>query len=114
MVGSPLTLWLGLRDSPPQHIENWRTGADGARRTATALEPLARAGWTVAHDIAGEFGNRDHVVVGPGGVSLLNSKQLSGVARVRGDVVRLERPENPRATCELTQLASACAERRQA
>lgn len=55
-------------DSPPEFIENWRRGAEGERRTAKALRPLVKHGWTVIHDLPGEYGNRDHVVVGPPGV----------------------------------------------
>lgn len=106
-AGGLVALWAWLRDSPPAHIEQWRTGRDAERRTAKALRPLVRAGWAVAHDVGSEYGNRDHVLVGPGGVFLVDTKELSGVASVHGDAVRVERPDNPRGTYELRRLAGS-------
>src|SRR3954452_2509281 len=70
IVGTLIWIW----DAPPVRIENWRRGAAGERRTARALRALELAGWHVRHDVIAERGNRDHVVVGPGGVYLLDTK----------------------------------------
>ena len=58
----------------------WRRGARGERRTARALRKLARAGWTVLHDVAvpGSRANGDHLLIGPPGVFLIDSKAWHG------------------------------------
>ena len=50
-------------------------GAFGEQWTAEELEKLGSA-WRVYHDIPDGFGNWDHVVVGPGGVFAIDSKNL--------------------------------------
>jgi hypothetical protein len=58
----------------------WRRGAAGERRTARLLAPLERQGWAVLHDLAipGSQANIDHLVIGPGGVVVIDSKQYRG------------------------------------
>jgi hypothetical protein len=58
----------------------WRRGAAGERRTARLLGPLERHGWAVLHDLAipGTQANLDHLVIGPGGVLVVDSKQYRG------------------------------------
>jgi Nuclease-related domain len=58
----------------------WRRGAAGERRTARLLAPLERHGWAVLHDLAipGSHANLDHLVIGPGGVVVIDSKQYRG------------------------------------
>lgn len=82
--------------SPPGWIENWQTGARGEQRTGKLLKRLERTGWVVLHDLPGRFGNIDHVVVGPGGVFLLDSKVWSGDVVTDGDraVVRHHEDSN--------------------
>jgi hypothetical protein len=76
-----MAAWL----SPPGWIENWQSGAFGEEATAKALRPLEREGWVVLHDLPAERGNVDHIVIGPPGVFLLDSKRLSGTVRIDGD-----------------------------
>lgn len=103
--GALVTIYLALIDDPPAHIERWRKGAEGERRTAKALRRLRREGWRVIHDLADGKANRDHVVVGPGGVFLLDTKWPTGKVTVAGDTVRVER-DDPTAAYELPRLAS--------
>jgi hypothetical protein len=58
----------------------WRRGAKGERRTARLLAPLERHGWAVLHDLAipGSKANIDHLVIGPGGVAVIDSKRYRG------------------------------------
>jgi hypothetical protein len=58
----------------------WRRGAAGERRTARLLAPLERCGWAVLHDLAipGTQANIDHLVIGPGGVVVIDTKQYRG------------------------------------
>jgi hypothetical protein len=70
----------GLRFQPSLDAVAWRRGAAGERRTARLLGPLERHGWAVLHDLAvpGSRANLDHLVIGPGGVFAIDSKQYRG------------------------------------
>jgi Nuclease-related domain len=70
----------GLRFKPSPDAVAWRRGAAGERRTARLLGPLERYGWAVLHDlaVAGSRANLDHLVIGPGGVFVIDSKQYRG------------------------------------
>jgi nuclease-like protein len=70
----------GLRFQPSPDAVAWRRGAAGERRTARLLGPLERHGWAVLHDLAvpGSQANLDHLVIGPGGVFAIDSKQYRG------------------------------------
>jgi hypothetical protein len=69
---------LWFRPSPESPA--WRRGAAGERRTARLLAPLERQGWAVLHDlaIAGSAANIDHLMIGPGGVVVIDTKQYRG------------------------------------
>jgi len=58
----------------------WRRGAVGERRTARLLAPLERRGWAVLHDLAipGSQANIDHLVIGPGGGVVIDTKLYRG------------------------------------
>jgi Nuclease-related domain len=68
---------LGLRFRSSREAVAWRRGAAGERRTARLLAPLERSGWVVLHDLAvpGSQTNIDHLVIGPGGVFVIDSKR---------------------------------------
>jgi hypothetical protein len=70
----------GLRFRPSPDAVAWRRGAAGERRTARLLGPLERHGWAVLHDLAvpRSQANIDHLVIGPGGVFVIDSKQYRG------------------------------------
>jgi hypothetical protein len=67
----------GLRFKPSPEAVAWRRGAVGERRTARLLAALERHGWAVLHDLAvpGSRTNIDHLMIGPGGVFVIDSKQ---------------------------------------
>ena len=69
-----------LRFRPNLEAVAWRRGAAGERRTARLLGPLERQGWAVLHDLVvpGSAANVDHLVIGPGGVFVIDSKQYRG------------------------------------
>jgi hypothetical protein len=73
-----------LRFRPSAEIRAWRHGAAGERRTARMLAPLERYGWSVLHDLAipGSQANIDHLVIGPGGVAVIDTKQYRGRLRL--------------------------------
>lgn len=68
----------------------WERGAAGEEATARALALLPPE-WTVLHDVrwpGRRRANIDHVVIGPGGVFVIDSKHWSGTVSVSGDVLR--------------------------
>jgi hypothetical protein len=68
----------------------WERGAEGEATTAAALVELERHGWTTFHDVrwpGRPRANIDHVVVGPSGVFVIDSKNWSGNIRLVGDVL---------------------------
>jgi Nuclease-related domain len=69
-----------LRFHPSADTRAWRRGAVGERRTARLLAPLERHGWAVLHDLAipGSAANIDHLVIGPGGVLVIDTKRYRG------------------------------------
>jgi len=69
-----------LRFRVSQDARNWARGARGERRTARQLARLTRHGWVVLHDLAipGSGANADHLLIGPGGTFLLDSKNWRG------------------------------------
>jgi Nuclease-related domain len=73
-----------LRFRPSADILAWRRGAAGERRTARLLASLERRGWAVLHDLAipGTQANIDHLVIGPGGVIVVDSKRYRGRLRL--------------------------------
>ena len=81
-VAAGLGWWLRCR--PSADTLAWRRGAAGERRTARLLGPLERRGWAVLHDLAipGTQANIDHLVIGPGGVLVVDSKQYRGRLRL--------------------------------
>lgn len=68
----------------------WERGADGEDATARALAALPPA-YVVLHDLrwpGRQRANIDHVVVGPTGVFVVDSKNWSGTVRVKDGVLR--------------------------
>jgi hypothetical protein len=83
-LGVILVLW-----SLGGHVSafRWWLGAEGERETAKQIERLGPE-WHCEHDLEHEYGNWDHVLVGPPGMFLLDSKFLHGTAAAGGDALR--------------------------
>jgi Nuclease-related domain len=82
-VRSPAGLIAGrrrLRFRPSEQARTWQRGAHGERRTARLLRRLARDGFVIFHDLAapGSDANLDHLVIGPTGLFMIDSKQWTG------------------------------------
>jgi hypothetical protein len=74
----------------PNAVTAWNTGAEGERLTARQLAQLEPDGFVILHDrrLPGSWrANIDHVVIGPPGVFVVETKSLSGKVEVRGDEV---------------------------
>ena len=69
-----------LRFRPSTQARAWQRGAKGERHTARLLDRLGREGYVSFHDLAmpDSPANLDHLVVGPSGVFVIDSKQWTG------------------------------------
>jgi Nuclease-related domain len=89
LVGLAVAALVGwrLRFRPSEHARTWQRGAHGERRTARLLDRLTRDGFVVFHDIAvpGSPANLDHLVIGPSGVFVIDSKQWTGSVHESND-----------------------------
>jgi Nuclease-related domain len=79
LVAAGLVGWR-LRFRVSQDARNWQRGARGERRTARQLNRLTHHGWIVFHDLAvpDSRANADHLLIGPAGVFLADSKNWRG------------------------------------
>jgi hypothetical protein len=68
-------------------VVRWSIGAQGERQTAHEIEKLGPE-WHCEHDLEHEHGNWDHVLVGPAGVFVLDSKLWHSTAEARDDALR--------------------------
>ena len=77
--------WAALRVWPRDDPGRWLRGSAGEQATAALLDRLPRHRWTVLHDRAlpGTRANVDHVVIGPTGVWVVDSKAYRAPLRVR-------------------------------
>jgi nuclease-like protein len=69
-----------LRFRSSEQARTWQRGAHGERHTARLLDRLTRDGFVVFHDLAvpDSPANVDHLVIGPSGVFVIDSKQWTG------------------------------------
>lgn len=79
----------------PPRIAYWREGADGEKLTEARLEHVKSLGWHVIHDRALKWSNVDHVLVGPGGVLSIDTKNWRGVIKIENGTVRKNRRAEP-------------------
>jgi hypothetical protein len=86
LAAAALVGWR-LRFRPSTQARAWRRGAHGERQTARLLDRLGRDGYQVFHDLAmpGSSANIDHLVVGPSGVFVIDSKQWTGQVQQSAD-----------------------------
>jgi hypothetical protein len=77
--------WAARMSSGPQRERAWAKGAAGEEENARRLEKrLADKPVTLLHDrrLPGKRANFDHLGIGPGGVTVIDSKKLAGKVRV--------------------------------
>jgi hypothetical protein len=78
-------------DHAERAAETWGAGAEGEQRTARRLSELTPRGWFLLHDVhwpGRPLANLDHVLVGPGGVVVVDAKNWIGNVEVRAGVLR--------------------------
>jgi Nuclease-related domain len=82
LLGVAVAVLVGwrLRFRPSEQARTWQRGAAGERHTARLLRRLTRNGFVVFHDLAlpSSPANLDHLVIGPSGVFVIDSKQWTG------------------------------------
>lgn len=74
-----------------QQLYAWEAGALGERLVAERLAELDGEGWRVLHDVhwpGRPKANLDHVLVGPGGVVVLDTKNWTGTVELSGGELR--------------------------
>jgi hypothetical protein len=77
-------------DAAERSTQAWDAGAVGERVVAEKLSELVPHGWYVLHDVhwpGRPKANLDHVLVGPGGVVVVDSKNWTGEVRVASGVL---------------------------
>ena len=76
-----------LRFRPSSQARAWQRGAAGERHTARLLDRLGRDGYVSFHDLAMPHSpaNLDHLVLGPSGVFVIDSKQWRGQVHQSSD-----------------------------
>ena len=79
LVVAGLVGWR-LRFRSSEQARAWQRGARGERQTARLLDRLGRDGYLVLHDLAmpSSPANVDHLVIGPSGLFVIDSKLWSG------------------------------------
>jgi hypothetical protein len=89
LIGAGAIGYAFLLEDVPDEVFRWERGAEGERRTEDRLRELERAGWTVVHDVQRRRSNWDHIVVGPAGVFVLETKDRRGELAVSSGIPEL-------------------------
>ena len=85
-----LILVMSALFTTPNSITAWQIGADGEVRTGRLLETLEADGFRILHDrkIPGaRSANIDHIVIGPPGIYVVETKSYKGSLQIRGNEV---------------------------
>ncbi|ATB26596.1 nuclease-related domain-containing protein [Melittangium boletus] len=75
----------------------WAQGAAGEEYVGGLLNTLREKGWTAIHDLrrGSQGSNVDHLVIGPAGVFVIDTKWVSGKVWVAGSRIRVNNfPQN--------------------
>lgn len=93
-----------------QRAQNWDAGADGEARTADRLAQLPPT-FSVLHDliVPGSTANIDHLVIGPTGVWLLDTKAYSAPLRYSEGTIWHGKYPMRKETAAVTSYATAAA-----
>lgn len=90
----------------------WAAGAAGEACVAASVETLQSHGWMVLHDVhwPGRLkANLDHVLIGPGGVIVVDAKNWSGNVELRNGVLRQNGYSREREVAGVLQQGAAVA-----
>lgn len=91
----------------PSDWDSWYAGLEGERRVGRELERLSPLGWRVLHGIEkGNGGDIDHLLIGPGGVFSINTKNHRGASVWVGDSMAKINGGKPRPYAAASQAES--------
>ena len=82
-------------DFAPEHLRRRERGLLGERKTRKLLERLESEGWQVRHGVDVGKGDLDHLVVGPKGVFVIETKTLLGTVSVEAGVLTTRQDDDP-------------------
>ncbi len=88
----------------------WEAGAVGEKATGQVLSHLDSSVWTTWHDVrwpGRQRANIDHVVIGPSGVFVVDSKNWSGTVLVKDGVLRQNGYSREKAVAGVAEAAIA-------
>ncbi|MEY2545880.1 MAG: hypothetical protein QOG48_997 [Verrucomicrobiota bacterium] len=92
-------------------LQRLRRGEFGERSVAEILDRIRAQGFSCVHDLPGNTGNIDHVVVGPSGIYAIETKMRSGTGtityRASGDLIFGGRINDKRALWQARSAAAA-------
>lgn len=92
-----------------RHAELYERGAEGERIVGKLLATLPPE-WTVLHDVrwpGRQRANIDHIVIGPTGVFIIDSKNWSGATALRGGVLRQNGYDRTKAVTAVIEATNA-------
>jgi hypothetical protein len=111
IAGAFIVAGLALRriQALPREALLWEKGARGERKTATAIRPLFERGFVVLHDrrLPGSSANIDHIAIGPSGVYVIETKNISGKVEVAGDRLFVSAHDRGKFLAEVYREATA-------
>jgi Nuclease-related domain len=90
----------------------WAAGAEGETKVAEELKSLDLSGWLTLHDVhwpGRPKANLDHVLIGPGGVLVIDAKNWSGDVSMRAGIVYQNGRSRQRELIGASQQAAAVA-----
>lgn len=90
----------------------WAKGAEGEARVGEALDGLGSKGWLALHDVhwpGRPKANLDHLLIGPGGVVVIDAKSWSGNVQMRNGVLRQNGSPRDSAVSGVADQAAAVA-----
>ncbi|APX01267.1 nuclease-related domain-containing protein [Arthrobacter sp. QXT-31] len=90
----------------------WAKGAEGEARVGQVLDELSSKGWLALHDVhwpGRPKANLDHILVGPGGIIVIDAKSWSGDVQLRNGVLRQNGYSREREISAVADQAAAVA-----
>lgn len=88
----------------------WSVGAAGEEKVAATVTVLEPNGWLALHDVrwpGRPKANLDHILVGPGGIVVVDAKNWSGDVRLVGGVLRQNGYRRDKEVTAVLQQAAA-------
>lgn len=95
IAGCVLGIAGSLSDLAPEHLRRRQRGIAGERKTRKVLAELEREQWSVRHGVDVGRGDIDHLVTGPTGVYILETKALLGTVSVERGVLVTRQTDDP-------------------